>query len=312
MPHLCYDPGNSKHCEITSAILGRASGQTKLNKRLFINPHFLNALGLYLPALLYPWEAQRHWRVSSALQRTRLTGTFSYPTPKVERIMPLVWKQERRGSCRVWAPHWTHTLPFFTNHPGGRGALQALMGHKAAFCHHPGLAKWISIQQLVHEAASISPLCPPSSPPAQFSPFLHHSAHLAMQPFSTSLASSAHNPLPPVKENWETGFLHKSSYCLNAFWSSAGRGNWAQPGPSPGPSDGAKLQLSWLAKPALTPLHCPPSLGDSEFSERTVSVLLSSRWCQAWYHQEGRREGGSLLSPTHATSSSSSHTPGVM
>lgn len=54
MPHLCYDPGNSKHCEITSAILGRASGQTKLNKRLFINPHFLNALGLYLPALLYP------------------------------------------------------------------------------------------------------------------------------------------------------------------------------------------------------------------------------------------------------------------
>lgn len=38
------------------------------------------------------------------------------------------------------------------------------------------------------------------------------------------------------------------------------------PGPSLGPSDGAKLQLSWLAKPALTRLHCLPSLGDSEFS----------------------------------------------
>lgn len=48
-------------------------------------------------------------------------------------------------------------------------------------------------------------------------------------------------------------------------------------GHSPGPSDGAKLQLSWLAKPALTPLHCLPSLGDSEFAERTVSVLFSSR-----------------------------------
>lgn len=38
------------------------------------------------------------------------------------------------------------------------------MRQKAAFCPQPGLAIWIPIQQLVIEAASSSPLCPPGSP----------------------------------------------------------------------------------------------------------------------------------------------------
>lgn len=148
--------------------------------------------------------------------------------------MPLVWKQERRGSCRVWAPHCTHTLPFFTNHPGGRGALQALMGHKAAFCHHPGLAKWISIQQLVHEAASISPLCPPSSPTAQFSPFLHHSAHLAMQPFSTSCFLGPQPPAPSQRElrNWLLAQEQLLSKCFLIVCREGKLGTaWPQPWP---------------------------------------------------------------------------------
>lgn len=116
--------------------------------------------------------------------------------------MPLVWKQEE--GVHTGSGHPFEHTPFLSSQIilGGIGALQALMGHKAAFCPpHPGLAKWIPIHQLVHEAASISPLCPPSSPPAQFSSFLHHSAHLAMQPFSTSLTSSTHNPQPSIKEN---------------------------------------------------------------------------------------------------------------
>lgn len=61
MLHSCEDPENSKHCEITSAILGRAAGQTELIKRL-IRPYFLNALGLHLPSL-YPRGAhQEDWR----------------------------------------------------------------------------------------------------------------------------------------------------------------------------------------------------------------------------------------------------------
>lgn len=48
-------------------------------------------------------------------------------------------------------------------------------------------------------------------------------------------------------------------------------------GHSPGPSDEAKLQLPWLPKPAFAPLLYPCGLGDSEFSERTVSILLSAR-----------------------------------
>lgn len=44
MLHSHEDPENSKHCEITIAILGRASGQTDLIKRL-INSHFFKCSG---------------------------------------------------------------------------------------------------------------------------------------------------------------------------------------------------------------------------------------------------------------------------
>lgn len=67
MIHSCEDPESSKHCEITSAILGRASSQTELITRL-INPYFLNALGLHLPAL-HPPEA--HQKDRSALVSSR-------------------------------------------------------------------------------------------------------------------------------------------------------------------------------------------------------------------------------------------------
>lgn len=69
--------GNAKHCEITSAILGRASGQTVLIKRL-INPHFLNALGLHLPALYPPRGSER---LESLGQLTRQRCTCSHPSP---------------------------------------------------------------------------------------------------------------------------------------------------------------------------------------------------------------------------------------
>lgn len=59
--HSCEDPENSKRCEITSAILSRASGQTELIKRL-IRPHFLNVLGLHLPALNLTEAGQKDWR----------------------------------------------------------------------------------------------------------------------------------------------------------------------------------------------------------------------------------------------------------
>lgn len=61
MLHSCEDPENSKHCEITSAILGRASGQTELIKRL-INPDFLEALGLQLTTLYFQEAHQKDWR----------------------------------------------------------------------------------------------------------------------------------------------------------------------------------------------------------------------------------------------------------
>lgn len=45
---------------------------------------------------------------------------------------------------------------------------------------------------------------------------------------------------------------------------------------SSGHSDGATLQLTWLAKSALAQLHGPHGLGDSDFSERTVPSLSFS------------------------------------
>lgn len=135
-------------------------------------------------------------------QRTRLTSTFSYPTPKVERIMLTGLEAGKRGfTLGLGTPLNTHPSFLHRSSWGERCPPSPSGPQGSLLPPHPGLAKWIPIQQLVHEAASICPLCPPSSPPAQFSSFLHHSAHLAMQPFSTSLASSAHNPQSSIKEN---------------------------------------------------------------------------------------------------------------
>ena len=70
------------------------------------------------------------------------------------------------------------------------------MGQKAVFCPHPGLAIWIPIQQLVHEAASSSSLCPPSSPssPVRFSrPSRSPSSHATIFRLSCLLC-----PQPPA------------------------------------------------------------------------------------------------------------------
>lgn len=61
-------------------------------------------------------------------------------------------------------------------------------------------------------------------------------------------------------------------------------------GHSPGPSDEAKLQLPWLPKPAFSPLPCPCGLGDSEFSERTVSIFLLGDVKPGTTKKEGKRE----------------------
>lgn len=50
-----------------------------------------------------------------------------------------------------------------------------------------------------------------------------------------------------------------------------------------------------MAKPALAPLHGPRGRGDSEFCERTVSILLSSRSCQAGTTKEGGKAGAVSL-----------------
>lgn len=102
----------------TSAILGRASGQMELIKRL-INPYFPTALSLLpssfvslrgLSGRLEPWSANQT-AMHQLLPLHKFSGLqFVWVLPKLEKTTPLVWRQER-GACHL-VRYSTDSNPF--------------------------------------------------------------------------------------------------------------------------------------------------------------------------------------------------------
>lgn len=161
-----------------------------------------------------------------------------------------------------------------------------------------------------HPAALSSPLSPPSSPssPGPSLPIGCNHYFQAMQPFSASLASSTHNPQPPIRE-LRNHLLAQEQLLSNCFLivciagelgttlapvmePSSSCPGWPNP-PSPPFADPWPWQFRFFQN--------VPSLSFSLLSDVKL-IPLPRKKGRSW----------SFISPTHATSSSSSHTPGVM
>lgn len=192
----------------------------------------------------------RYWRAWSANQTD--DRPLLSPLPKLESTTSVTGLEAgKRG--------FTPGLGIPLNPEGsfksesGWGAPGDWMRQKAAFYPHPGLAIWIPIQQLLNEAASSLPLLPPNpAPPAWLTSPVHRSAYQATQPFSASLASSAHNPPAPNQRELRNSILAQEQLLSKRFLIICMERELG----TALAHDGAKL-----AKPALTPLHCPPTPG---------------------------------------------------
>lgn len=189
----------------SSAILGRALGQTEYIKRL-INPYFPTALGLTFQLR----TAYRPVRKVAALVIYRRVCLF-LPSPGSPA-------SPGKGSGRGGGSHhWLGDITEKTT-TGDRGLRTPrvsswqhrrvpgrLPAHQEAFCPEPGLTIWMPSQQQL-----FPPLCT-QPPPAH--PSLSPSSHATI---FLLLASSAHNLQPPIKR------IEKPSSCpraatVNAF-----------------------------------------------------------------------------------------------